>query len=213
MTVPVLIVAALLQVQTAPAARVISVEGGIELGDTAVTARVGDLVAVGDRLHTMKGASITLSTESGVVFQFRSDARFEMKSANGEPIVLLTEGSVNAKSSGKPFRVETRFGQIIGAENSQEFDVSYSGDLVQVLVIRGSVKAELSDPLKVVFKNAADFGARVYEAGSISPTVPRAGSGTTVIVYPEVGNPTPRVGPNGNRPNRPAPVTPPVPPK
>lgn len=195
MTIVSLIVAALLQVQTAPAARVISVEGGIELGDTPVIARVGDLVAVGDRLHTMKGASITLSTEPGVIFQLGSDTRFEMKNVNGEPIALLTEGSVNAKSSGKPVRVDTKFGQITGIGDSQEFDVSYAGDGVRVLVIRGSVKAELSDPLKVVFKNAADFGTRVYEAGSISPTVPRATSGTTVIVYPEVGNPTPRVRP------------------
>lgn len=195
MTIASLIVAALLQVQTVPVARVTSIEGGIELGDTPVIARVGDLVAVGDRLHTMKGASITLSMESGVIFQLRPDTRFEMKNVNGEPIALLTEGSVNVKNSGKPVRVETKFGQIMGAENSQEFDVSYAGDFVQVLVIRGSVKAELSDPLKVVFKNAADFGSRVYEAGSISPTVPRATSGTSVIVYPEVGNPTPRVRP------------------
>jgi hypothetical protein len=206
MTIAGLIVAALLQAQAAPAARIIGVEGGIELGDTAVSARVGDLVAVGDRLHTMKGASITLSAESGVIFQFRSGARFEMKSVNGG-LIALTEGSVNVKNSGKPVRVETKFGQIIGAEESQEFDVSYAGDLVQVLVVRGSIKAELSDPLKVVFRNASDFGARVYEAGSISPTVPRTGSGTTVIVYPEVDNST---RPNGKRPT---PITRPVPPK
>ena len=163
-------------------------------------------------MHTLKGSSLTLSMASGPILQLKSDTRFEMRNVNGEPIAILTEGGVNVKSAGKPVRVETKYGQIIGTEDSQEFDVSYSGDVVQVLVIRGSVRAELSDPLKVGFKNAADLGTRVYEAGSITPTTPRAPSGTTVIVYPRVGNPTPRVGPN-DRGKPPAPVTPPVPPK
>jgi ferric-dicitrate binding protein FerR (iron transport regulator) len=195
MTCAILFIALLLQAQTEPAARITQVEGGIELGDAAVVARVGELVLVGDRLHTPKGSSLTLSMESGQIFQLKPETRFEMKNVNGEQIAVLTEGSVNAKSAGKPVRVETKYGQIIGTGDSQEFDVSYRGDIVQVLVIRGSVRAELSDPLKVVFKNAADFGARVYEAGSISLTAPSTKGETTVIIYPSVEIPTP----NGQR--------------
>jgi ferric-dicitrate binding protein FerR (iron transport regulator) len=206
MTVAILFIAALLQVRAEPAARISNVEGGIELGDAAVVARVGDLVLGGDRLRTLKGSSLSLAMESGLILELREDTRFEMKNVNGEPIAQLTEGSVNVKSAGKPVRIETKYGQIIGTQDSQEFDVSYRGDVVQVLVIRGSVRAELSDPLKVVFKNASDLGTRVYQAGSISPTVPREASETTVIVYPSVESPAPRG-------RRTVPVTPPFPPK
>lgn len=190
MTVATLIVAALLQ--TAPAARIGSILGEADLirpTDTEV-ARVGDIVLAGDRVHTLKGASLALSMESGVIVQLRSDTSLEMKIVNGEPVALLTEGSVNVKSSGKPARIETKYGQIIGTEDFQEFDVSYTGDVVQVLLIGGGVRAEVSDSSKIVFKNAYDSGARVYEAGSISPTAPRATGGTTVIVYPRVVTPS-----------------------
>jgi ferric-dicitrate binding protein FerR (iron transport regulator) len=206
-TIAILIVAALLQ---APAARITAVHGGIELGDTAVAARAGEWILAGDRVHTLKDSSLTLATESGLVVQLRPDTRLEMKNLTGEPIVLLTDGSVNVKSEGKPVRVETRYGQIIGTENSQEFDVTYSGDAVQVLMIRGSLRAELSDPLKVTFKSASGTGPRVYEAGSISPPAPRAPRETTVIVYPTVESPIPRFERTGTPP---IPVTPSIPSK
>jgi hypothetical protein len=173
--------------------------------ETAV-ARAGDLVSDGDQLHTLKGASLALSTISGVTLQLRSDTTLEMKKVSGEILAFLAEGSASVTSAGKPVRIETKYGLIIGTEDSQEFDVSYRGDDVHVLVIRGSVRAELSDPLKVVFKNASESGTRVYEAGGISPTVPRARSETTVIVYPSVESPAPRERRN-------LPVTPPFPPK
>jgi hypothetical protein len=172
----------------------------------AVVARVGDMVLAGDRVHTLKESSLSLSTESGVTLQLRSDTTIEMKDVKGELVALLTEGSVSIRSSGKAARIETKYGQIIGTEAFQEFEVRYSGEIVQVLLVGGGVRAEVSDSSKIVFRNAYDFGQRVYEAGSISPTAPRGPSDTTVIVYPQVENPT------SNRKPRFI-VDPPVPPK
>jgi hypothetical protein len=186
MTVTALIVAALLQ--TAPAARVGNVSGEVDLIRSTETleARSGDTVSAGDRIHTSKGSSLSLSMGSGMTLQLRSETSLEIKSVNGELVALVSEGSINVRSAGKPARIETKFGQITGTEDFQEFDVTYSGDVIQVLVAGGGVRAEVSDSSKIVFKNAYDFGARVYEAGSLSPTVPREPNGTTVIIYPTV---------------------------
>ena len=81
----------------------------------------------------------------------------------------------------------------------------YSGDVVHVLLIRGSIRAEVLDSSKVLFKKADDLGVRVYEAGSISPTVPRDTTQPIVIVYPRVE------APRGSKPGPPA--RPQVPPK
>jgi hypothetical protein len=209
MTITALIVAILLQVNTA--ARINNVGGEVEITRPAGSgiARNGDLVADGDRLRTLKNGSLSLLTESGVTLQLKSDSTVEMKKVSGEPIASLSEGGLNVKSSGNPVRIETKYGLIIGGEDSQEFDVRYNGDVVLVLLVRGSITAEASQPSKILFKSAADLGTRVYEAGSISPVTPRAPGETTVIVYPQIEQPAPR----GAGPNRkaPAPRSPSVP--
>ena len=196
-TVTFLIAALLQTAPTAPAVRVGDVAGEVQLvrqGGTAFV-RVGDTISAGDRLHSPKGSSLTLSAESGVVLQLGAATSLEMKNVDGgEIIALLTEGRLNVRSAGKPVRIETKHGQVIADEDSQEFDLSYSGDVVQVLLIRGSIRAEVLDPSKVVFKSAADLGTRTYEAGSLSPTAPRT-PGETVIVYPQVNDPTRTRGP------------------
>jgi len=209
MTIAGLVVAIFLQVTTA--ARIGNVAGQAELTRPAETviARNGDLVADGDRLHTLKDASLSLLTEFGVTLQLKADSRLEMKKASGEPLVFLTEGSIGVKTPGKPVRIETKYGQIIAVEDSNEFEVKYNGDAVYVLVIRGSITAEASQPSKILFRSAADLGTRTYEAGSILPTEPVTRGERSVIVYPQVENPAPRVvGPNdlGKRPI-PAPPT------
>jgi hypothetical protein len=213
MTLTGLIVAVLLQAVTT-AARMGNVGGEVEITRPAETviARNGDLVADGDRLHTLQNASFSLFTESGVTLQVKSDSRLEMKKVSGEPIAFLSEGGISVTTPGKPVRIETKYGQIISVEDTREFDVRYSGDVVLVLVVRGSVTAEASEPSKILFKSAADLGTRVYEAGSLSPTVPRVPGETTVIVYPQIEQPTPRV-PGPDRPKRPAPNVPVVVPK
>jgi hypothetical protein len=193
-----LLIAALLQ--ASPAARLSNIEGDAEIvrtGGTAV-ARSGDTVSAGERLQTSKRSALTVSTESGVVLQLGAESKLEMKNAGTEPIAFLAEGSVNVKNSGKAARIETKYGQIIGAEESHEFDVRYVGEVIHVLLIRGSVRAEVFDASKVFFKNAADLGVRTYEAGSITPNAPRISNAPTVVVYPRVPDPTrarPRPGP------------------
>ncbi len=135
MTLTVVIVAALLQAQVEAPARITDFQGTVELGDTVVT-RAGDLVVVGDRLHTSREASLTLSIEPGVALKLKSDTRTEMKNVNGEPVVVLTEGSISVRSTGKPVRVETRYGQIKGTEGFQEFEVAYSGECCPGLAYR-----------------------------------------------------------------------------
>jgi ferric-dicitrate binding protein FerR (iron transport regulator) len=181
-----LLIAALLQ--ASPAARLSNIEGNAEIvraGGTAV-ARSGDTVSAGDRLQTSQRSALTLSTESGVILQLGAESKLEMKNAGTEAIAFLAEGSVNVKNSGKAARIETKYGQIIGTEDSIEFDVRYQGDVINVLVIRGSVRAEVFDTNKVLFKSAADLGTRVYEAGSIRPSILRPTTTPTVIVYPQV---------------------------
>jgi hypothetical protein len=182
------------------AARIGSVTGEVEItrpGETA-TARNGDAVADGDRLRTARSGSLSLFTESGVTLQLKPDSRLEMKKVSGEPIAFLSEGGLSVTTPGKPVRIETRYGQIIAVEDSQEFEVRYRGDVVDVLLIRGSVTAQASEPSKILFKSAADLGMRVYEAGSITPATPRAPGETTVIVYPQIEQPVSRgTGANG----------------
>ncbi len=193
--------------QAVPAGRVSKVIGEVDLlrpGETAA-ARIGGVVVAGDRLRTRQGSSLTLSTDSGAVLELASDSILEMKTFDGGLLPLLTQGSVGVRSSGEPVRIETSYGQIVGTEDLQEFEVRYSGDGIEVLLTEGAVRAEGSDSSKVVFKNAHDSGTRVHEAGSISPPPARETSGTTVIVYPEVVSPTP----NARR----APVTPQIPSK
>jgi ferric-dicitrate binding protein FerR (iron transport regulator) len=199
--VAALLIAALLQ--TAPAARLGNVEGSAEIvrANGASVARPGDTVSAGERLQTSKTSALTVSTESGVVLQLGAESKLELKNTGGEPIALLTEGSVNVKSSGKAARIETKYGQIIGVEESHEFDVRYSGDVIHVLVIRGAVRAEVFDASKVFFKNAADLATRTYVAGSITPNAPRVSNAPIVIVYPRVEDP------NGRKPR---PAEPPI---
>jgi ferric-dicitrate binding protein FerR (iron transport regulator) len=193
-----LLIAVLLQ--TSPAASVGNVEGTAEIvrANGASVARSGDMVSAGERLQTSKSSALTVSMESGVVLQLGAESKLEMKNTSGESIALLTEGSVNVKSSGKAARIETKYGQIIGVEESHEFDVRYSGDAINVLVIRGSVRAEVFDAYKVFFRNAADLATRTYVAGSITPNAPRVSNAPIVVVYPRVE------APNGLRP-RPGP--------
>src|SRR5436190_12316119 len=121
MTVTALIVAVFLQ---APAARVEKVSGDADLihsTDIAV-ARVGDTITIGDRVHTLEGSSLALTTESGVTLVLRSGTSIEMKNVNGEPVALITEGAVNVRSSGKAARIETKYGPIAGTDAVQEFE-------------------------------------------------------------------------------------------
>jgi hypothetical protein len=158
-----------LLLQASQPARVASVSGEAEVvrGTDVVAARVGDTVDVGDHLNTRTNSSLIFSTSSGVTLQLNSSTRIELKKADVEITVLLTEGGLKVKSGGKPVRVETRYGAFAGSEDAQEFEVKYGGEGIQVTTGRGD---------------------RVYEAGSISPTQPRKSGDTTVIVYPEAGN-------------------------
>lgn len=208
MTITALLVAALLQAM--PAARVSNVGLGVEIirSNGTVVARIGDTIPVGDQMRTPAGSFLALDTESGVILQLGSSSRLEMKKEiNGEVVALFTEGSLKVRNAGKTIRIETKYGRILSLDESGEFDVSYSGDLVEVVANRGGVISLADDPLKVVFKSSSDAAAmRIYEAGSLSSTSPREASQPTIVVYPQVGNP------NSTR-KLPAPVTPQVPPK
>lgn len=184
-----LLVAALLQAP--PAARLTRIEGNAEVvrAEGTAVARSGDTVSAGERLQTSKSSALAVSTESGVVLQLGAESKLEIKNTGGEPIGFLAEGSVNVKSTGKAARIETKYGQIIGVEESHEFDVRYVGDAIQVLVVRGSVRAEVFDASKVFFRNAEDLATRTYVAGSITPNAPRVSNAPVVIVYPRIEDP------------------------
>jgi hypothetical protein len=162
--------------QSSQVARVTSVRGDAEViraaGSSAV--RPGDSIDIGDRLHAAPGSSIGLTLPSGSILALSENARLELKKLDGEAVVFLSEGAINVITSGRPIRVETRHGTFVGPDGSQDFEVKYSGDGIQI----------------VTAKNATDPGVRTYEAGSISPHTPKAPGDTNVIVYPSVGQPT-----------------------
>jgi len=67
---------------------------------------------------------------------------------------LLTEGSLQVRTSGKPLRIETKFGQFVISEEASEARFAYAGGKIEAAIIRGSLTTEALDSANVVFKGA-----------------------------------------------------------
>jgi hypothetical protein len=166
-----LLLLALLQVGASARIAIVSGDAEIVRSDRVTRANTGDSIAVGDSLHTRSGASASVSLSSGVIFLLHADTRLELKKIDGEPVVFLADGVLNVKNATSPVRVESKAGVFVSNGESQEFEIRNGREGLQV----------------------ATSPVRVYEAGSISASSPKAPGETTVIVYPSVRRkPTPK---------------------
>jgi hypothetical protein len=181
--------------QTATPARIGNVVGSAEVTgkDGTAVARIGGLLAAGDRLRTLGASYLALSTDSGAVLQLGPNTRVELKKVESETWVSFTEGSLQVRTTGKPLRIETRYGHFLASEDLLDARFAYAVGRIEASVLRGSLRTESLDSANVVFKGGTDTaGERTYQAGGEITPGTRSPADPSLIIIPRVNVPTPR---------------------